>query len=195
VKCLFDTIRKVASTETESPKAPTQRASPIMPVASPPKLRLVAAHGLMRSATHWRLASRGPVSLSASRSLARPASSFQRHPTSADDSFILGQRAKPFDFSFGVLKRCASCGMMTGSAVYCEGCDPELPRPDKRHEWLYDEDRRWFIALQWSARKIQINPPDISPEEVIAIGRARAKKYAEDGGGSSDWGWNGGCDD
>ena len=200
MKCLFDTIRKVASTEATTPapkapahKAPAQRASPTMPAASPPKLRLIAAHGLTRSAAHWRLASRGPVSLSASRLSARPAPSFQRHPTSADDSFILGQRAKPLDLSFGALKRCVSCGLMTG-ATYCEGCDPELPRPNKRHEWLYDEDRRWFAALQWSRRRIQINPPDVSPEEIIAIGRARAKKYAEDGDGSH-WGWKGGCND
>ena len=192
MKCLFDTIRKVASTEATTPTPKAHKAHPnasqTTPAVSPPKLRLVAAHGLMRSATHWRLASRGPVSLSASRSLARPASSFQ----SNTDSSILSQRSKPFDFSFGALKRCASCGMMTG-ATYCEGCDPELPRPDKRYAWLYDEDRRWFIALQWSARKIQINPPDVSPEEIIAIGRARAKKYAEDGDGSH-WGWKGGCE-
>ena len=200
MKCLFDTIRKVASTDatTPAPKAPahkasTQRASPTTPAASPPKLRLIAAHGLTRSVTHWRLASRGPVSLSALRSLARPASSFQPRPQSADDSAILSQRANPLDLSFGVLKRCVSCGLTTG-ATYCEGCDPELPHPDKRHEWLYDEDRRWFTALQWSARAVKTNLPDVSPEEIIAIGRARAKKYAE-GDNSSDWGWKGDYND
>ena len=197
MKCLFDTIRKVASTEATTPapkapahKAPAQRASPTMPAASPPKLRLIAAHGLTRSAAHWRLASRGPVSLSASRLSARPAPSFQPNRQSADDSFILGQRAKPLDLSFGAIKRCVSCGLTTGAA-YCEGCDPELPHPDKRHEWLYDEDRRWFTALQWSARAVKTNLPDVSPEEIIAIGRARARKHAEDGDGSH-WGWKGG---